>query len=461
MFSSQLFGTSGVRGEINKFLTPELVVKLSKAFAVFIGESGSIAVGRDVRLHSYMLFEACIAGLLSGGVDVVDCGVIPTPALLHVVKSYKLDGAVMITASHVPPRFGGVLFFHGDTAELTRREGDLLASLMFKGLDTSSNGHGKVTSMNVEDVSEIYLKSICQLLDVDRIRGLGCRVVLDLCNSAQSSYLPFIAREFGCEVLCINDFPNGYFPGRGADLHPSLLGVASRLISGVDADFALAVDGDGDRCLFIDEIGNVLWGDVAGCLFAREELLRRGGGVIVCPINTSNLILHVTRMFNGDVHFTKIGPPEIALAIKSVGDVVFSFEESGKYIWPGSILYGDPALALGKILEVLLKYDYLSRAVESFPSFHQVKYKVPCPDEIKGEVLEYVKNKISNFNFREIIDIDGLKIVFNDDSWLLLRPSGTEPVFRIFSESLDADYANELASIGLDIVREAIGKLSK
>lgn len=462
MAFSRLFGTSGVRGEIDKFLTPELVVKLSKAFAVFIGGSGTVAVGRDVRLHSRMLFEACVSGLLSGGVDVVDCGVIPTPTLLHVVKSYKLDGAVMITASHVPPQFGGVLFFHGDTAELGRDESKILEYFTFKEFKyNSSTSLGKVVGLSVEEIFEVYLNSVTRLVNMKLVNSLGCQVILDLCNSAQSMFLPFIAREFGCKVFCINDFPNGYFPGRGADLHPKLLESTSRLLTKIKADFALATDGDGDRCLFIDDLGVILWGDIAGCLFAREELLRKGGGIIVCPINTSNLILHVTKELNGNVHFTRIGPPEIASSIKSLNSCVFAFEESGKYIWPENILYGDPALALGKLLEILSKYHTLSRAVEMFPRFHQVKYKVSCPNEIKERVLSYLKVKVLDFDYKEIIDIDGLKIIFDDNSWLLLRPSGTEPVFRVFSESLDANYAKELALTGLNMVKEAIRKLSK
>lgn len=462
MSSSRLFGTSGVRGRIDKRLTPELAVKLSRAFAYFLGESGAVAIGRDVRLHSRILSEACIAGFLSCGVDVIDCGVLPTPALLQVTKEFALNGAVMITASHIPPQYAGVLFFLGDTAELGREESVVLESLVREDLKCSSLvSLGEVTAIDAEDVLEIYLSSATRFVNIKRVRGFGSKVVLDLCNSAQSLFLPFVAMELGCEVFCINDFLSGYFPGRGADLHPKLLKSTTKLLTEIEADFALATDGDGDRCLFIDELGKVLWGDVAGCLFSREELLRKGGGVVVCPVNTSNLVLHVVEKSHGDVFFTRIGPPEIASSIKSTSGVIFAFEESGKYIWPENILYGDPALALGKLLEILCEYDSLSKAVEVFPKFHQVKYNVPCPSEIKDKVLDYLEVKVLDFKCKEIVDVDGLKIIFDDDSWLFLRPSGTEPVFRVFSESLDAEYAEELALTGLNIVREVIRKLSK
>ncbi|RLE55346.1 MAG: hypothetical protein DRJ26_00980, partial [Candidatus Methanomethylicota archaeon] len=453
-------GTSGVRGEIHNTLTPELAIKLSLAFAKFLGGSGFIAIGRDVRFQSSILAKACVAGATSGGLNVVDCGVLPTPALLHVVKELKLNGAIMVTASHTPPHFAGLLFFNGDTAELSPKEHEKIEKLVFSGSlsGVSWNEVGRVE--NFTGCLDIYLKSILRQVNVKAARSLGAKIVVDPSNSAQCMFLPLIARELGCEVFLINDFPDGAFPGRGPDLHPRFLTVTANYTKQLSADFAIATDGDGDRCLFVNEHGEVLWGDVVGCLFAREELMLKGGGVIVCPINTSNLIEYVCEIAGGEVRYSKVGPPAIIDVMKRFSNVIFAFEESGKYIWPKNVYYGDPGLALGKILEILCKYGGLSSATSNFPRFHRVKIAVPCPEELKVKVLNWLKNKVSELNPSYIVDLDGLKVIFDDGSWLLLRPSGTEPVFRVFSESLDSCRADELAELGSSLVREALSEFT-
>ena len=239
MCSLRYFGTSGVRGEIDSSLTPELAVKLSLSFAEFLGGSGRVALGRDARLSSPVLYDAVAVAAVMGGLDVCEVGVVPTPVLLHVVKSFGLDGAIMVTASHTPANYSGLLFFKGDGAELTAEESASLERFLEHLPSVSWSDFGTVEHCG--DVVELYVKSVCKHLDVRRLRRLDVKVIADLCNSPYAPYLSELAGELGLDLLTVNDFPSGFFPGRGADLKPSSLHYLSRLIPdlGFDIGFGL------------------------------------------------------------------------------------------------------------------------------------------------------------------------------------------------------------------------------
>ncbi|MEM2538178.1 MAG: hypothetical protein QXE38_02615, partial [Candidatus Methanomethylicia archaeon] len=323
MVKYRLFGTSGVRGEINLFLTPELAVKLSMAFSRFLGGSGDIAIGFDSRLPSRALIEACISGAMFSGLNVFYLGLIPTPVLLHVVKEFKLDGAIMVSASHTPPRYCGLIFFKGDTGELSPMESKIIEDLVFSEFSTS-NVFGSLHSLG--DVSDIYVESILRNFNFGSFNDLNLKIVCDIGNSPYALYFNKLFEYLGIDFISINCHPDGFFPGRGANVDVNSLSYVSNIVKGGLANFGFGVDGDGDRCLFVDENGVVLSGDIIGALFSREALLKVHSGIIVCPINTSNIILDISSKFNGKVYFTRVGPPEIIEAIRKIDNVVFAFE---------------------------------------------------------------------------------------------------------------------------------------
>ncbi|MCR6669012.1 MAG: hypothetical protein NDF51_03330 [archaeon YNP-WB-040] len=457
MSSKRLFGTSGVRGEINRILTPELTVKLSMAFSKFLGGSGDIAIGFDSRFPSRVLAEACVSGALFSGLNVYYVGLVPTPVLLHLVKVFRLDGAIMVSASHTPPKFCGIMFFKGDTGELSPSESNIIEGFLESNLQFSG-GIGRLEYLH--DICELYVDSV--IGGFGSIGGVGgFRVVGDMGNSAYAPYLQVLFDRLGVELIDVNSHPDGFFPGRGADVNASSLRDVSNMIVNGVGDFGFGVDGDGDRCIFVDENGCVVSGDLTGALFSREILLNTGGGVIVCPINTSNLIIDVSREFNGRVHFTRVGPPEIVEAVRRVNGVVFAFEESGKYIWPQNILYGDPGYAILYMLKLISKYGSIVNAIRDFPKYFQFKVAIPCADEYKWLTLKSVREKLLTMvQPREIIDVDGLKVIF-DEGWILLRPSGTEDVFRVFVESLDEGWASKMFDLCVGLVKDVIKNLSK
>ena len=452
----RLFGTSGIRGLIDEKLTPLLAVKVALAFAAFLGNSGSVAVGMDARLGSPMIKSAVVAGLLAGGVNVVDFGIASTPAILHATKRRLLKGAVAVTGSHTPPEIHGILLFKGDTAELFEEEEEKIEELVlgegYKLVDLYRVGH--VSSASAE---EPYVEDILDAFGEGAFKGY--KVVLDAGHSPAVHVLTRIFEQLGCSVTVINGDVNGRFPRRPPNPLPQYLDELRRTVVREKADFGIAIDGDGDRDVFVDEQGNVVTPDYMGALFAKYELLKRKG-TIVCPVNTSSVIEYVVRKYGGRYIFTKVGPPAMAEALVKTSDAIFAFEETGKYIWPQNIYYGDPAYATGRLLQLISEHAPLSQLISEFPVLFQEKIAIPCPDHLKGPVLSVLLNRLKESENVKLILIDGVKAIFENGDWILLRPSGTEPVFRCFIETSNPNRLESLKEYALKLVKEAMSTCS-
>jgi len=451
----KLFGTSGIRGKANVGITPEMAAKLGASFASLLDNEGAVAVGRDVRLPAELFQHALISGLLVGGVDVEDCGPAPTPALLWAVKKRELDGAVVVTGSHTPPEIIGFLFFMKDTAELSSEESLEFEKIFFDG--PSLMPWNEVGNYSKAEVLELYHKSVLELVDLQRVSSSNFRVVVDPGNGVAALTLGKIIQAAGVETVVINDEVDGTFAHRDPYPRPEVLGELIRVVKETKADLGVATDADGDRAIFVDERGGVMWGDVSGSIFVEEALRRSEGGVVVAPINSSQLLKLVCDKYGGEVVYTRVGPPAIVSEIKRVG-AVFGLEESGKYIWPETILYGDPALATLRMLEIISeKQKTLSQLVQEFPKFYAIKKAFHCPNELKQKVpIRALEEWRKREEKAEIKEIDGVKIVYPDGAWMLLRPSGTEPVFRVYVESQSSDRAKELAELASSLVRKTL-----
>ena len=451
----RLFGTSGIRGKAKSEMTTNLALKLGHTFASFLGNEGTVIVGRDVRLFAKDLSEALISGLLSNGINVEDCGIAPTPAILWALKKRELNGAVVVTGSHTPKDMIGFLFFMKDTSELSYAE-----SIQFENLYNTEikrvpwNKIGKRLEI---DISEIYLESILEHVNINKISSSNYNVVLDPGNGASTYFCSDIFDKAGVKTVIINNEPNGFFPNRDPYPRPEVLNMLSSKVREFNADLGSASDGDGDRAIFVDDQGKVLWGDISGAIFAKNELINHGGGAIVAPINSSQLIAWVCQNYGGKLFFTKIGPPAIVETMKEK-NAIMGLEETGKNIWPNSIFYGDWVLASLKMLEIMTQEKKsLSDITKTFPKFYMKKEAFYCDTNEKKEVLTQVleewKKRDEN---AQLITIDGLRINYEDNSWILFKPSGTEPIFRVYSESTNQERVKELANMGSNIVKKIL-----
>ena len=440
-----LFGTNGVRGIANDDLTPELALDLGRTIASL--RPGLIAVGMDARISSPMLKSAVLAGIMSAGSDAVDVGVTPTPSLQYYVKVSKADAGVIVTASHNPREYNGIKFVSHDGVEFSREEDSeaerVLLSKMFKR--AAWNEVGGIYS---DDANRIYVEGILEKVNVDAITEKKFRVVVDCGNGAASFTSPEILKELDCEMYTINCYPDGRFPARLSEPVEENVSELKEVVKAVKADIGVAHDGDADRATFVDEKGNFVSEDVMLALMAKYYVEMNGGGIVVTPVSTSKCVEDAVKEAGGEVVYTAVGSPVVAKVMRET-NAVFGGEGNGGLIFPEHLLARDGGMSLAKVLELMAEENKpLSELVKDIPKYHTLKTKVECRD--KKKLLEGLREEFENANFT-----DGARIDF-DDGWLLIRPSGTEPIARIFAEAKTERRAKELLNLGLEKVRRIL-----
>ncbi len=451
----RLFGTSGIRGLITEKMSPENCVKFGLTLASLLNNEGTVVVGYDHRPQAIIVKNALISGLMAGGIDVIDVGIVPTPAILYYVKESSPKTAVAVTGSHTLPEIIGILFFNKDTSEFSDPIEEKFEEIYFKEKykRVPWNRLGRVRS---EQILDVYKEKVLALIDESKVSGR--KVVVDPGNGVSSMILGNILRDASVNVLAINDFMDPYFRGRDPFPRVDNLNELGKMVKCWSADLGVGVDGDGDRALFSDELGNVYWGDITGAIFA-ESSVKMGGKKVVVTINTSHVVSFAVARAGGEVIYSKVGPPAIADTMKK-HNAAFGIEESGKYLWSDAIYYGDAALATLRMLEILDREGMtLSELARSYPKFYMEKIAIKCGEKDKSRVMEEASNKFREMfssEIKDIITIDGIKIILKDGSGILFRPSGTEPVFRVFAESREEKKAKELIRLGSDLVNEVL-----
>ncbi len=436
----RVFGTSGFRGYVNEKLSPLNVLKLALAFSSFLS-GDRIAVGRDARLGNRVIHPIFVSGLLAGGSDVIDFGLTSTPALLHGMKG-RSAGAAMITGSHTPPDIHGILLFRRDTAEIFGGEEREIEDI-FKGERFQLAALDDLGEVEAEDALPSYREDVRR-----EFPTLSGEIVLDSGHSPAVRDFLYVLNDL--EIRVLNGEVRGDFPNRPPEPDRRSLELLGRIVREEGAMFGLSLDGDGDRAIFVDERGGIVPPDRLGILFALEEARSRGIRKVACPVNTTGAV-EILREYGIEIVYTKVGPPAMAEAILEKG-AGFAFEESGKYIWPGNILYGDPVYATAKLLQIL-DGEALSRSLSWIPERHTRKGAIPCPDPLKERLLLEIEALIEPVG--DLIRIDGVKVLLDDGSWMLFRPSGTEPVFRYHVDAPTKERALELERKALSLIRSA------
>ncbi len=449
---SRLFGTDGVRGVFNVDLTPEVALKLGLAIGSYFGSGSRIIVGNDFRAGSLSLSNAVISGLLSCGIRVYYAGFTPTPALQYYIKEKGFDGGVMITASHNPPQYNGIKVIMDDGIEASREVEkvieDYYFSLRFKRVKWR---YVLNQVYSVHDVNDFYVRGVLKLVDKDLISKRGFKVVADLANNVSSLTTPKLLRELSVKVLTING-DMSHEPYRTPEPNRESLSDLYKVVTAVGADLGLAHDGDADRVIFIDELGNFIPGDYSATLLARYlvERDRDSPKRVVTAVSSSVVVEEVLKPLGVEVIWTKVGSIGIARLMKRVG-ALCGFEENGGFMYPKHQYVRDGAMTIALMLEYLAKEKTtLSKALSTIPKYYLIKTKVPMDRERAFRMVEKVKEVYSKHKY---IDIDGVK-VFEKDYWFLVRPSGTEPLLRVIVEGRTKGIAEKVLSELMKLIKE-------
>ncbi len=436
----RLFGTNGVRFVPGVSHDLDFAINLGESIGTYFG-SGEVLVGQDGRLSSPALSNAAVAGLLSSGRDVAEGGLVPTPALQYCVKTMGFRGGVMVTASHNPARYNGLKVSGSDGVEIPHLDEQRIEKIYFDRSQNRADWKSIGVVRQEPSVVRTYLMGILSRVNTKAIADRKFTVVMDLGNGAQSMAAPYLVEALGCKLITLNSIVDGNFPGRGPEPIPETLKDLSAAVKSTGADLGVAYDGDGDRSIFCDEDGRVLWGDQSGCLLADFVLQKNRGGTVVTSIASSQAIEAVAKKHAAKVLRTKVGSVEIARTILERG-AIFGFEENGGCIYQPHIPVRDGGMTTALMLECLAGKGMSFSKALSFvvPRYYQSKSKV----EVGAKKVETAMRAVEKQAKGEVERTDGVKLWTSDHSWVLVRPSGTEPIIRIFAEAETQEAADQL-----------------
>ena len=446
----RLFGTFGVRRTANDVLTPEFASRLAACYGTLV--KGTVAVGGDTRTSTLMLKQAVTAGLLSSGCDVVDLGILPTPGVQYAVRKYY-DGGVMITASHNPPQYNGLKFLDEDGIGIPDEMDIEIERLYFDAEPDRVEFHEIGELYQNDKVIDEYVDEAVSKVDVEAIRKANLKVVVDCGSGAGCFTAPYLIRKLGCDVTTLNSQPDGFFPGRNPEPIEENLQELIHVVKELNADIGLAHDGDADRTICIDENGSFVLGDKTFTLVEKQMLKENNGGTIVTTVATSQAIYDVAEEYNGEVIATAVGDLLVARKLKDENGL-FGGEENGGLIFPDFVYGRDAVMTVAKILEIVAKEKKpLSELVAELPVYYASKTKIECPDDEKEFVMASIAEEIQTTTDFKLDRTDGVKIL-KEDGWVIIRPSGTEPIFRCFSESDSQKKADEMTEWGLGLIKK-------
>jgi phosphomannomutase/phosphoglucomutase len=440
----KIFGSSGTRGVVTKELTPAFVLRVAQA-AGTVWDGDRAVVSRDTRTSGEMFANAAVSGLTSTGLDVDRLGVTPTPAVVRHCESKEVP-AVHITASHNPPEYNGVKLVGSDGVELTV---DVLEEIeeyvLSEEFDLKPWDEIGATR-HVDSANRAYVDELLASVDRETIAAADLTVALDPGHGAGALTSPEFFRRLGCAVVTVNANPDGHFPGRQPEPVGSHLTDLSRLVRAADADLGIAHDGDADRAVFVDENGEFIDGESSMAAFAAAHL--EPGDTFVSAVNVSQRVVDAVNEAGATLELTPIGSTNIITHIKSLrangATIPVAGEGNGGVFFPNYRLVRDGAYIGAKFLELVAEQP-ASEVVAPFSEYHAARMNVHYESE--GELtamLEAAEVYAKTANV-EPNTIDGYRLDYGD-AWVLVRPSGTEPVVRIYAEARDAGRAESLAS---------------
>ncbi len=460
--TARLFGTNGVRGVINEDMTIDLVLQLGKSIGKHFstvapeGSDVSVALATDTRVSGDMIKSAVSSGLMATGCRVLDLGIVPTPAIQFYVKTHDdVVGGVMITASHNPPQFNGIKCIDGDGTEMAR-ENEMTIEGYYE-TQIPCNPWNAIGSLEqVTGAGEAYVEAVIAHVDAAEIRKAGLTAVVDCANGAAYQTTPLLLKKLGVRAVTLNANAQGEFPGHPSEPTEDHLRDMLRLTKDVGADLGIAHDGDADRAVFATAEGNFVSGDKSLTLIAKTMVNAHPGCTVVTPVSSSSMVEEVVKENGGDLIYTAVGSPIVARRMMAEG-APFGGEENGGLIFADHQYCRDGAMTIARMLECIVRFGPLQEQIDALPKFYVDKRKIECPNNRKNDLIT---NMTEVFSSRGQADTtDGLKVTFPDGGWVLMRPSGTEPIFRIYSESKDPALAESRGAEAEKVAQEIMERI--
>ena len=438
-----MFGTSGVRGPVGETVTVDLAAAIGGALAV---DTDTIVLGRDARASGPMLADALAAGARLGGTTVLDCGQVATPTLARAVGWQDADAGVMITASHNPPPDNGIKLFEPSGRAFGPDAQAKIETRLESGTAPTAEPGAYGARHRLQGAAEHHIEAITEAV----ADAPPLQVVVDV-GTGMGAITADVLRRLGHTVETLNEGPDGQFPARPSEPTAATTTTLQAVVAGTDAALGVAHDGDADRLCAVDERGRFVPGDLLLAVFALSSA--EAGDRVVAPVNTSLAVEEALAARDITVRQSKVGDVHVAAQVAAEEAAVFGGEPSGTWIWPAATLAPDGPLAAAKLVAHCAHTGSLATAVDTIETGHLLRESHEVTD--KAAVMDRVHDRLTErVTGDQLTTIDGLK-VDTDDGWLLVRPSGTEPLVRLTAEAHTEARAEALLAWGRELVGAA------
>jgi len=443
-----IFREYDIRGVVGQDLNAEVAEAIARAYGAWLKRRGTptkqVVVGQDNRASSPAIAGAAITGLRRSGFDVVDVGTVITPVFYFARVHFRIDGGVMVTASHNPSQFNGFKLAHGFGTLYGEEIQEVRRLIDVRGEGGVPTG-AATGAIERRDAVGPYLAMLREKI---RLGPRRLRVVVDCGNGTASLIAPQALADLGCEVIPLYAESDPAFPHHHPDpTQPENLRDLIAYVRRERADVGIGLDGDGDRIGVVDERGEIIWGDILMILFWREILPKYPGTVGIVEVKCSQALYDEIARLGGRPIFYRTGHSLIKAKMKEVG-AVFTGEMSGHMFFADEYYgFDDAVYAAARLLRILSHADRplsaLLADVPRYPSTPEVR--VDCPDNVKFDVVQRVSGEFAREH--QVIDIDGARVVFAE-GWGLIRASNTQPALVLRAEALTAS--------GLERIKGAI-----
>lgn len=428
---------SGVRGIIGESLPIVIVERFAQSFSTYTN-SGLIVIGRDTRTSGEMIKHAVIAGLLSTGCQIIDLDIVPVPTIQYIVEKFHASGGIAITASHNPPEWNALKFIRRDGSFLNSYEAEELLDIYHQGEFNLCNIDNLKKISVLENSINIHLEGIMKCIDSELIKKKKIKVAIDSCNGAGATMSKILLSSLNCKIYPINMIQNGIFP-HPPEPRPENLKELCKVVKKEKCDIGFAQDADADRLAIVLPSG-IPAGEDYTLSIVSDYVLSKEPAPLVTNISTSSLIDFIAKKHNCKIIKTKVGEVNVTEKMREVNSTIGG-EGNGGVIYPKLHYARDSFIGMALILQYLAESnETIENLIKDYPKFVIIKKKISLPSDKIFKIIREIKEFYCNEN----IDLtDGIKI-FRNGGWVHIRPSNTEPILRIISESTSKIHCEEL-----------------
>ena len=454
---------SGIRGtiggKVGENLTPVDAVKFASAYGSWLKndthkDNPVVVVGRDARISGSMIQELVMNSLIGLGIDVIDLGLSTTPTVEVAVPLEKADGGIILTASHNPKQWNALKLLNNKGEFLNAENGKRILEIAEKDEYQFAEVDNLGTISKKNDYINIHIEEVLKLplVDLNKVKDAGFKVVVDAVNSTGGIAVPALLKKMGVEVVELYCEPNGHFPHNPEPLKEHLTDL-SALVVKENADMGITVDPDVDRLAFMSEDGE-MFGEEYTLVACADFVLSKEGGNTVSNLSSSRALRDVTENHGGQYEASAVGEVNVVEKMK-VTNAIIGGEGNGGIIYP-ELHYGrDSLVGIALFLTHLAEKNMkVSELRASYPSYFMSKNKIQLtPDLNVDAILEGFHKKHAS---EKVSTVDGVKVDFVN-SWVHLRKSNTEPIIRIYTEAKSQQDADQLATETIHTLKEIAG----